>query len=88
MSGPRWPDIDPGDLDENGEPYEGYSSPSLDTSFHDHEMGRDRDVGPYLGRCPCGGLWVCTGAAYGGDDESYHGEGRLYCDTCGGDGDA
>lgn len=29
-----------------------------------------------------------TGAAYGGDDDSYHGEGRAYCCLCGADGDA
>ena len=31
--------------------------------------------------------WVYTGTAYGGDDESYHGEGRVYCTHCGKDGD-
>ena len=31
--------------------------------------------------------WVYTGTAYGGDDESYHGEGRVYCAHCGKDGD-
>jgi hypothetical protein len=30
----------------------------------------------------------CTGTQYGGDDESYHGEGRCYCIHCGADGDA
>lgn len=34
--------IDPRDIDpETGRPYAGYSSPSLDTSFHDHEMDVD-----------------------------------------------
>jgi hypothetical protein len=37
--------------------------------------------------CP-GHKWVYTGAAYGGDDKSYHGEGRCYCSICGADGDA
>lgn len=32
--------------------------------------------------------FVCSGTAYGGDDESYHGEGRSYCTKCGADGDA
>jgi hypothetical protein len=32
--------------------------------------------------------WVFTGTAYGGDDESYRGEGRCYCPLCGADGDA
>jgi len=32
-------DIDPMNIDpDTGRPYAGYSSPSLDTSFHDHEM--------------------------------------------------
>jgi hypothetical protein len=40
-------------------------------------------------RCtaPGGHEFVCTGTAYGGDDESYHGEGRSYCVHCGADGD-
>lgn len=38
----RYHDIDPSDLDpDTGQPYRNYGSPSLDTSFHDHEM----DVG-------------------------------------------
>lgn len=32
--------------------------------------------------------WRFTGTAYGGDDESYRGEGRAYCCLCGADGDA
>lgn len=52
-----------------------------------HPDGDDEDEAP-IGRCPCGGAWVCTGTAYGGDDERYCGEGRIYCDTCGADGDA
>lgn len=40
-------------------------------------------------RCACPGhVWVYTGTQYGGDDESYHGEGRVYCANCGADGDA
>ncbi len=37
---------------------------------------------------PGGHSWVYTGTAYGGDDESYFGEGRCYCEWCGADGDA
>jgi hypothetical protein len=37
--------------------------------------------------CP-GHEWAYTGTAYGGDDESYMGEGRCYCVNCGADGDA
>jgi hypothetical protein len=41
---------------------------------------------------PCsnkgGHEWEYSGTAYGGDDESYHGEGRCYCVWCGTDGDA
>lgn len=29
-----------------------------------------------------------SGTAYGGDDESYYGEGRAYCVYCGIDGDS
>lgn len=36
----------------------------------------------------CNHDFVCTGTEYGGDDESYHGEGRCYCVRCGKDGDA
>lgn len=35
-----------------------------------------------------GHRWAYTGSAYGGDDESYDGEGRCYCAHCGADGDA
>jgi hypothetical protein len=35
-----------------------------------------------------GHSWSFTGSAYGGDDDSYHGEGRAYCCYCGADGDA
>lgn len=37
---------------------------------------------------PGGHEWVYTGTQYGGDDESYFGEGRCYCQWCGADGDA
>lgn len=38
----RFSDIDPSDIDpETGRPYAGYSSPSLDTSFHDGEMDQE-----------------------------------------------
>lgn len=32
--------------------------------------------------------WACSGTQYGGDDESFNGEGRCYCVWCGADGDA
>lgn len=32
--------------------------------------------------------WAFTGTQYGGDDESYSGEGRSICVHCGADGDA
>lgn len=42
----RYYDIDPSDLDpDTGQPYSNYGSPSLDTSFHDHEMDVD-DIEP------------------------------------------
>lgn len=36
----------------------------------------------------CHHKWSYTGSAYGGDEASYHGEGRCYCVNCGMDGDA
>lgn len=36
----------------------------------------------------CAHTWGYSGTAYGGDDESYHGEGRAYCLNCGMDGDS
>ena len=41
------------------------------------------------GRCsnPDGHEFECTGSAYGGDDDRFHGEGRSYCIHCGADGD-
>lgn len=42
-----WNDIDPQDIDpDTGRPYAGYSSPSIDTSFHDIEMDVDEDEEP------------------------------------------
>lgn len=42
-----------------------------------------------LSRCtsPTGHEFECTGTAYGGDDERWHGEGRCLCIYCGADGD-
>lgn len=37
---------------------------------------------------PDGHRFECTGTAYGGDDERWHGEGRCLCVHCGADGDA
>lgn len=34
-----------------------------------------------------GHSWTFAGTAYGGEDDSYHGEGRSYCALCGADGD-
>lgn len=43
----RYDDIDPMDIDpETGRPYANYSSPSLDTSIHDHEMDVDDEESP------------------------------------------
>ena len=54
----RYDDIDPMDLDpDTGRPYSNYSSPSLDTSLHDHEM----DAGDTTD-CACGKCWceICS----------------------------
>ena len=48
----------------------------------------DEDEGERPCVNPGGHKWVYSGTAYGGDDESYHGEGRCYCEHCGADGDA
>lgn len=42
-------DIDPQDIDpDTGRPYPGYSSPSLDTTFHDIEMDVDGESEDYI----------------------------------------
>lgn len=75
----RFDDIDPGDIDpDTGAPYANYSSPSLDTSFHDHEMDVDDDAYPPACTSPGGHRWVC-------DDTD---EERSYCEYCGADGNA
>lgn len=54
-------DIDPQDIDpDTGRPYAGYSSPALDTSFHDGEMDVDDDDS-YPPACSSrkGHSWVC-----------------------------
>lgn len=52
----------------------------------------DDDCEPSACTGECRGMvgdnWVYTGTQYGGDDESYFGEGRCYCQFCGADGDA
>jgi hypothetical protein len=55
-----------------------------DSILQDDEPEYDPDQ---RGPCP-GHEFEFTGTAYGGDDESYHGEGRVYCTHCGADGDA
>lgn len=76
----RYSDIDPMDIDpDTGRPYSNYSSPSLDTSFHDGEMDRaisclqcggqggvglPDKAGRYLA-CPrCGGTGEDPGGSY------------------------
>ena len=40
----RYDDIDPQDMNpDTGRPYSNYSSPSIDTSFHDGEMDVEND---------------------------------------------
>lgn len=72
--------IDPSDIDpDTGRPYPGYSSPSLDTSFHDGEMDvDDEDDDPDACTDPRGHVWVCR-------DDS---EEISYCERCGADGNA
>jgi hypothetical protein len=59
--------------------FDGIASPMLTSS--DDEPGDDCTNSS-------GHSWVYSGSAYGGDDDSYHGEGRCYCEFCGADGDA
>lgn len=62
--------IDPQDIDpDTGRPYPGYSSPSLDTSFHDAEMDVDDPPG-----------WVC-GCGFHNEDEAVNVE--IECASCG-----
>lgn len=82
---PRYDDIDPQDIDpETNAPYANYSSPALDTSFHDQEMDVDDEDACTDRR---GHEWAYTGTQYGGDDERWQGEGRCHCVHCGADGD-
>jgi len=54
------------------------------------EDAEEDDDGDYPPPCtnPGGHKFECTGTAYGGDDERWHGEGRCLCIHCGADGDA
>jgi hypothetical protein len=71
-------DIDPQDIDpETGRPYANYSSPALDTSFHDAEMDDDDS---YPGKCSDG--------TYNHHWNSPGERDRCYCMSCGADGDA
>lgn len=72
-------DIDPMNIDpETNRPYVNYSSPSLDTSFHDGEMDVDDEGYPEKCSDPRGHSWVCS-------DEN---EEISYCENCGADGNA
>lgn len=71
----RYDDIDPMDIDpETNRPYSNYSSPSLDTSFHDWEMAGEDEPETrrrinVIGGCghtitypewnPYDGIWEC-----------------------------
>ena len=61
----RYSDINPMDLDpETGRPYSNYSSPSLDTSFHDLEMVGEED-GSWRTQQEADGTWsVYQGEAF------------------------
>jgi hypothetical protein len=49
---------------------------------------RDANLQEFMCRITRGHSFGYSGTAYGGDDESYHGEGRCICGYCGADGDA
>ena len=82
----RFPDVDPGDLDpETGRPYANYSSPSLDTSFHDAESaGEDEDDGDYYPP-PCSNP---GGHEFVIRDHPAYADGVCRCVHCNADGDA
>lgn len=52
------------------------------------DPGGVRNFDEFICEQTTGHSWSYSGSAYGGDDESYHGEGRCYCAHCGADGDA
>lgn len=49
---------------------------------------RDPGVAVDMEQFTCRHRWTYTGVGYGGEDSSYHGEGRCFCCYCGLDGDA
>ncbi len=55
--------------------------------MEDDRIEYDEDGQPLCPN-PKGHEWEYTGTAYGGDDERWCGEGRVYCIHCGADGDA
>jgi hypothetical protein len=55
--------------------------------MHEPVIGDDPDDDDPPCTNPEGHEWVCTGTGYGGDDERFFGEGRMYCTWCGKDGD-
>lgn len=59
---------------------EGYEAGQVDFLSFDADPEEEEEI--------CNHEWSYTGSAYGGDDDSYHGEGRVYCTKCGADGDA
>jgi hypothetical protein len=61
----------------------------IDEAFHERECrGGIDEQDPPDPQDSCEHDWNHTGTAYGGDDESYRGEGRVICRKCGADGDA
>lgn len=68
-----------------------HDDPDLETDIGECDLcsgaGCD-DLDPDACTNPGGHEFVCTGTAYGGDDERWCGEGRCYCIHCGADGDA
>lgn len=50
--------------------------------------GESQSMAAFVCERTRGHSWSYSGTAYGGDDESYGGEGRCYCAHCGADGDA
>lgn len=88
----RYDDIDPQDIDpETNRPYAGYSSPALDTSFHDHEMDVDDDPVDQVRELLLEWKCSCTDGFYLQrsriDPRRHRGFGEwIACTRCGGSG--
>lgn len=75
------------DIATNGDTLKPLTAEEIDALCARLNFGEDERETPDPYESTCAHEWVYTGTAYGGDDERYHGEGRVYCSKCGADGD-